>query len=235
MSQVRIPVSRDESREAQQRSRARHREYVADLESRVKRYEQQGVSATLEMQRAARAVVARNARLLALLRLRGVQQHEIDAFLALPETHDAPEVLKAQTESDASMFDSPNTVQPCSVASSTTASPETVSSVQEQETSRRNGCSSKSNCGPSKPEVSCTRVQNCNPPAAALPMDSSRQSDAACAQAREETSCEEAAFIIASLRGHGDVIEARQTLGCADNSACSVKNTHLFQLMNDMS
>ncbi|KAK0749857.1 hypothetical protein B0T18DRAFT_427913 [Schizothecium vesticola] len=55
------------NRQSQQRSRARKADLVASLRDQVAAYERAGVAATLEMQRAARAVMEENERLRALL------------------------------------------------------------------------------------------------------------------------------------------------------------------------
>jgi hypothetical protein len=47
-----------------------------------------------------------------------------------------------------------------------------------------------------------------------------------------ETSCEDAASIIASMRGHADREQVREELGCGSKRDCNVKNTTLFQLMD---
>ncbi|KAI0165698.1 hypothetical protein GGR57DRAFT_497174 [Xylariaceae sp. FL1272] len=47
------------------------------------------------------------------------------------------------------------------------------------------------------------------------------------------TSCDDAATIIAGFRGHGDVSQARQSLGCGNRRNCHVKNTRLFQLLDE--
>ncbi|KAI0204975.1 hypothetical protein F4808DRAFT_316825 [Astrocystis sublimbata] len=47
------------------------------------------------------------------------------------------------------------------------------------------------------------------------------------------TSCDDAANIIANFQGHGDVSQARNALGCGDAADCHVKNTRLFQLMDE--
>ncbi|ETI25431.1 hypothetical protein G647_02204 [Cladophialophora carrionii CBS 160.54] len=48
----------------------------------------------------------------------------------------------------------------------------------------------------------------------------------------EETSCEEAARIIASLRGHVTPDEVWNELGCGTTQACRVKNLAVFELMD---
>ncbi|KAK8068849.1 hypothetical protein PG994_005465 [Apiospora phragmitis] len=81
---VRVPADREANRRSQQQARQRQREYVAGLESRLAEHESRGVQATMEVQRAARAVAATNEKLLALLKMHGVQEAEIDAFLREP-------------------------------------------------------------------------------------------------------------------------------------------------------
>ncbi|KAK4193845.1 hypothetical protein QBC35DRAFT_480423 [Podospora australis] len=73
--------TRNRIRDNQRRSRARKKEYVAELEQRIRNYEQQGAQASLEIQAAARKVAAENAQLRALLRLHGVSDEGIAAFL----------------------------------------------------------------------------------------------------------------------------------------------------------
>lgn len=49
-----------------------------------------------------------------------------------------------------------------------------------------------------------------------------------------ETSCDAAAEILAELHSHRDTVEARRALGCTGTSNCSVKNTTIFQLMDEL-
>ncbi|CAG9990804.1 unnamed protein product [Clonostachys byssicola] len=56
-----------QDRENQRRSRARRRDYIEHLEARVREYEKAGAQATIEMQKAARAVQAENRSLRAIL------------------------------------------------------------------------------------------------------------------------------------------------------------------------
>lgn len=69
-------------RDNQRRSRARRKEYVQDLEARLRRVELQGVEAATEIQAAARRVADENRRLRALLARHGVADDAIDAWLA---------------------------------------------------------------------------------------------------------------------------------------------------------
>ncbi|KAL2175700.1 uncharacterized protein P884DRAFT_279172 [Thermothelomyces heterothallicus CBS 202.75] len=74
--------NRDRVRDNQRRSRARKREYIQELEQRLRLAEQRGVQASLELQAAARQVAEENKKLRLLLRLHGVSDRSIDAYLA---------------------------------------------------------------------------------------------------------------------------------------------------------
>ncbi|RFU78695.1 hypothetical protein TARUN_3542 [Trichoderma arundinaceum] len=76
---------KDQNRECQRRSRARRKELVDDLKKQLEEYQRQGATASLEMQKAARAVNFENQRLRSLLHLLGVSQGEIQQYLASPE------------------------------------------------------------------------------------------------------------------------------------------------------
>ncbi|KAK9776669.1 hypothetical protein AB5N19_11219 [Seiridium cardinale] len=71
-------------RDNQRRSRARRKEYVQELEQRLRVYEQQGVEASTEIQQAARRVVEENKKLRALLNEHGIGDSSIDSFLQSP-------------------------------------------------------------------------------------------------------------------------------------------------------
>ncbi|KAK9414316.1 hypothetical protein SUNI508_02415 [Seiridium unicorne] len=236
---VRIPLSRDESRQAQQRSRARHRDYVASLERRVAEFEQQGVQATVDMQRAARVVAVKNEKLLALLALHGVHQPEIDAFLAMPDVIGATSAGGAQTQpllSPPSTMTAPAASRPLPIVAEPTSrgtSEETMVPDRPMEGSR-SICNNASDCRPANLGLYQTKQSVCNPLLKQSAAGASAEQSHNSRSSGEVTSCETAASIIVNLRGNGDVAEARQVLGCTDNAACSVKNTHLFQLMNEL-
>ncbi|GKT84477.1 hypothetical protein Ct61P_02327 [Colletotrichum tofieldiae] len=68
-------------RDNQRRSRARHKEFVDELQRKVQEYEKRGIEASLQMQKAARDVAIENSRLRALLASRGVSNDQVDAYL----------------------------------------------------------------------------------------------------------------------------------------------------------
>lgn len=69
-------------RDNQRRSRARRQEYLHELEARVRKCQEDGVQANMELQVAARRVVEENRLLHALLQDMGLQQQDVDARLA---------------------------------------------------------------------------------------------------------------------------------------------------------
>ncbi|KAL7933007.1 hypothetical protein V8C35DRAFT_281332 [Trichoderma chlorosporum] len=75
---------KDQNRESQRRSRARRTELINDLKKQVQDYQQQGASASFEMQRMAQAVTLENQRLRTLLNQHGVSQDEINRYISPP-------------------------------------------------------------------------------------------------------------------------------------------------------
>jgi hypothetical protein len=83
------PVDADRAlrlRENKRRNRQRQKDYTAELESRLRRLESEGIKATQEVQSAARKVVEDNSRLKALLRFKGVDEHTISTWTPEGET-----------------------------------------------------------------------------------------------------------------------------------------------------
>ncbi|KAK4666942.1 hypothetical protein QC763_304730 [Podospora pseudopauciseta] len=68
----------------QRLSRARRKEYISSLESRIREHEEKGVQATLEIQLAARKVAEENQRLRELLGKVGVSEAGIREYLQQP-------------------------------------------------------------------------------------------------------------------------------------------------------
>ncbi|ORX95698.1 hypothetical protein BCR34DRAFT_193944 [Clohesyomyces aquaticus] len=72
-------------RDNQRRSRARRKEYLQELEAKLRSCEQMGVEASAEIQSAARKVLEENRKLRALLVERGVPESEIAAVMGSNE------------------------------------------------------------------------------------------------------------------------------------------------------
>ncbi len=97
-SELQNPNSVIRIRNNQWRSRARRKEYLQELESKLRKYENMGVKASMEIQASARLVAEENRRLGALLQSRGVMGQGINtAIRALS--------VEAQAPSTASIFE----------------------------------------------------------------------------------------------------------------------------------
>ncbi|OCK83432.1 hypothetical protein K432DRAFT_379524 [Lepidopterella palustris CBS 459.81] len=86
-------------RDNQRRSRARRKEYLQEIETKLRHCEQMGVEASAEIQSAARKVLEENKRLRALLRERGVSESEIHSIMGttdrMPEYASPAPMLEA--------------------------------------------------------------------------------------------------------------------------------------------
>lgn len=76
-------------RDNQRRSRARRKEYLQELEARLRQCELQGIEASSEIQMAARRVADENKKLRALLAQHGVADDTIETCLQSPTTADS--------------------------------------------------------------------------------------------------------------------------------------------------
>ncbi|KAJ6200251.1 hypothetical protein J3E72DRAFT_392108 [Bipolaris maydis] len=75
-------------RDNQRRSRARRKEYLQELETKLRTYEQIGIEASSEIQSAARTVLEENRKLKAILRDQGMSEQEVSAVLEnTPDQH----------------------------------------------------------------------------------------------------------------------------------------------------
>ncbi|KAI0159000.1 hypothetical protein BJ166DRAFT_499030 [Pestalotiopsis sp. NC0098] len=109
-------------RENQRRSRARRKEYLQELEQRIRAYEQQGIEASTEIQQAARKVADENRKLRALLVQQGIDESSIESYLHSPTAtpsigqsaagESATQVLDHLLVSRHSSFDSTGTSLP---------------------------------------------------------------------------------------------------------------------------
>ncbi|KAK8104379.1 uncharacterized protein PG998_011412 [Apiospora kogelbergensis] len=246
---VRVPADREANRQSQQQARQRQREYVASLEKKVTEYERRGVQATIEVQRAARAVAATNEKLLALLKVHDVQDAEIEAFLREPTPEQgakatAPPIASpscgayvqiSNSSQSAEMPTSlpPLKMHPLSALLSTENLPKAATPrlPSQLPPGRVPGCNiPTANIGDSEQTNSCGKNAPgipCSPDAGAQPVTSKYQEIPG-----QETSCDTAASIISEIHGLNDLSEARTVLGCTTPGSCSVRNIRLFELMD---
>lgn len=92
-------------RDNQRRSRARRKEYLNDLEDKFRHCEQQGVTASAEMQEAARRVLEENRRLREILLQKGIATEEIETLV--PSSSETPESEAFPAAKEDSQYPSP--------------------------------------------------------------------------------------------------------------------------------
>jgi hypothetical protein len=110
------------NRENQRRSRARRKDYIQELEQRIRAYEVAGVRATAEVQAAARKVAEENTNLRSLLSMCGVDDRRTEEFLrtgnaSFVVTENAGCDLKTTFGKEASLTEKANVaMQDCAAA-----------------------------------------------------------------------------------------------------------------------
>ncbi|KAG8665480.1 hypothetical protein FPOAC1_010276 [Fusarium poae] len=235
--QARTPESLALNRENQRRSRARQRELLDDLQGRVREYERRDAQATLEMQRVARVVAGENAALRSLLAAKGVAPEEVESHLEAVK-HQDKTTIKAGVSSFTPVSTPSSTMSPVAIPSG--PMPFIQSQCQPQ------GCGPVENGNPpinfqpvmySPPTPvtitnTCTEESGCCPRPQPPPQQS--QPEIQHPRSIDKIHCMEAATILAQIKGHSDIYNARAALGCADNENCMVRNTDLLTLMDEM-
>lgn len=246
-------------RDNQRRSRNRRKELIDDLQKRIQEYEQKGVTATQEVQRAARRVAEENASLRDLLSRRGVSQGEIADHLRsfraqgpslIPVYHSTitePESIgrrKITSERDHTLNQThfrpvgqDQLFQQQQRPALVDASADRLSDVHELPRSSEI-ISQDHNCQ----SIQRTNDKSCRKPAPEEP-ECPNTADCFCPPSTTanyqppdvgfEISCEAAATIIVEMRGDGDIDSARASLGCSGPEECSVKNSTVLQIMDE--
>ena len=242
-------------RENQRRARVRRKELIDELTSRVRNYETQGVTATIQVQEAARKVLLENRQLRALLAERGVSTVEVEAFLH-PKIHDASFTAALPTQEPADIIGTQSQAAPPEApeqpaemrglnatnqllsAASPPITPIDIGFRSVSEAGEKGEC-----IGPSNGTRLLRHnkhlekdLEGGNP----LPNLLSPISDCYCPEIdpvphqaqSSETECSAAANILASFRGHGDVERARAELGCPENAECSITNVALLHALD---
>ena len=199
-------------RDNQRRSRARRKEYILELEERVRRFERLGVEATREVQAAGRKVAAENTLLRSLLRHHGVTENNVGEYLrskTRPDPHPHPSVI---APFNSRVHDPEHKMDPVggSFSPSNSVIIRHASPLNDQAAS----ADQPSDVDPVIPKAS------------RAPQPGGKQG------AGQATSCETAARIISSLRGHSDMQGLRSELGCHSESKCTVKNMDIFEILD---
>ncbi|KAF2222576.1 hypothetical protein BDZ85DRAFT_282631 [Elsinoe ampelina] len=190
----------ERNRLKQQRSRARRKEYLTDLEDRLRTYERQGVQASVEVQSAARHVVAENQALRKLLAQHGAQPAEIEAF------------VKSQLE-----------------ASKSTTQPEHIAKPKSTSQARSHQQLATPTLSPtqrSPPAQTVAPNLEMNAESAEIAIATTNRNGVY----TDHISCEEAAQVIASMRGAANASEIFPELGCSQSQKCMVKSSIVFEL-----
>ncbi|KAI1497459.1 hypothetical protein F5X99DRAFT_362464 [Biscogniauxia marginata] len=245
---IRGPADLVQNRQNQRRCRARRNEYVAALEARLREYEASEVQASIDMQRAARAVVWKSERLVMLLARHGVSQEEVNAFLQLSDEHAQATITPyvaplnlvpcgsgQSSNEDAAATTTTNNHAPKSSQNEGVSIPYSSAELGEYEMPANHAVPPFSTCRNTGGRNTSLEIRDnqtitiCNGKVEdhkfSTPTDGASHSFL--------TSCDTAASIIADLQGHGDAIQAREVLGCGSKKKCHVKNTRLFQLIDE--
>ncbi|KAB8437332.1 hypothetical protein FH972_025012 [Carpinus fangiana] len=223
------------NREKQRASRARKLEHTQALEEKVRRFEREGVCATVAVQTAARQVAQENRLLRELLWQQGFSEARIDEYLRASkdvtatgrhhgETVDTRFVRQAghesqklsrqihKSNSSVAIVKMENGVQsaPATKIMTRSITPSTLDSLSRSpEDLAANSIRPEQAQAPPILEVAnlCTGTAG-----------------------KDETSCMDAAMIIASMRGQGRVEDILPELGCKASEKCYVKNSVVFNL-----
>jgi hypothetical protein len=97
MKKSSVPLA-DRARQSQQRSRARRKQLIHELNERIRSFEQQEIRASSAMQRAAKKVLWENTQLRDLLVSKGVTSEEISKYLSDHQSEGA--ISKSKTNDD---------------------------------------------------------------------------------------------------------------------------------------
>ncbi|KAF1991958.1 hypothetical protein K402DRAFT_75222 [Aulographum hederae CBS 113979] len=242
-------------RENQRRARARRKDLIDGLQSRVRDSKNQGAVATAHMQKAARKVLLENGRLRVLLETKGVPAAEIEAFLERCDSNDPLTVtlstletvglVSAQNQSTrAADLQKPADMHNSSASKQmapATSLPHVLmeGGFEGANPAGKSGHSTGSSCGtelwqPGKRSEEDAEHRSPIPDLLGPVSDCfCPEIDPAPTQIQScETDCSIAATILAGFRGHGDLEDARAELGCPDTAQCSIKNAALLHAMD---
>ncbi|KAJ5731742.1 uncharacterized protein N7483_006250 [Penicillium malachiteum] len=225
-------------RDNQRRSRARRKEYIQDLEQRLRKFETEGIQATREVQEAGRKVAVENRLLRSLLILNDVSDQTVQEYL---RAHTA-DISLPTSRSEAVLLARSHLGQ--SPRSNTVDSGERIpsnygrndSSPERTVTEPSLSTSSSSPVPHPRLAVPDTQISDRDPldsptpgTSTLLPPSGHQESG----QSGQYTSCETAAGIISSMRSYPNMQDVRSELGCQSSSSCMVKNMDIFQLLNE--
>ncbi len=209
---------------------------MRDLRRQLDERERLGVQATFEMQQAARQVARENERLRALLFQRGISDAEVEEFLGRGEGPIDNQLVRNGLTTRASipsstprvsslmaLLNGEHTKTPArsfhleSSSETPPRSKEEKSRLFEPMGTHEDGTPTFLGDWPGSSETTLSYLTD---------PDVRHKSGM-------ETSYEVAAAILANMQGHEDTSRARVVLGCTSPSTCIVKNTRVFDLLDE--
>ncbi len=241
------------NRENQRRSRARRKDYIQELEQRLRQYEIAGVKATAEVQAAARKVSEENTSLRSLLGICGVDTGRIEEFLRTGaasfhkhSSHDmkthAALLLRecASTRSCAvTHVRTPPALETdvCTrdvqhIAKTPDAVKLDTNAISYVSTNHVNSQTTVDGNRIKSPVIHAERHRIPPTPRCSTVESPTSSDQGRSTGARDEISCVAAAEIIAGMRGHDDPEQVWPELGCSSSRKCMVKNMAIFQIMD---
>jgi hypothetical protein len=194
------------------------------------------------MQRVARAVAGENAALRGLLAAKGVSAEEVEAHVEAVKREERA-IVKTGVSSVTPASTPSCTASPVEVASRpmlcSQSQPQAYGPVRENSNPPFSFQPKiYSPPTPATTVTSCTEESGCcprpQPQSQPQPQLQPQQLEAQGPRSPDKIHCMEAATILAQIRGHSDVSNARASLGCASNDNCMVRNTDLLNLMDEM-
>lgn len=221
-------------RDNQRRSRARRKEYVRDLEQRLRRFENLGVEATQEVQAAGRKVAEENVLLRSLLRHLGVAEKEVQEYLKSHATYPIPYTTSSATSPPLAISRLPTTGS-CNLKSRDISQLNSFHRESNYILREKDAISVGSSPldsvihSPSNPLH--THASSAEQLAAGdVPIDV--QENRAREDTAHSTSCETAAKLIMTMRSYPDIRDVRSELGCHSESNCTVRNMDIFEILD---
>lgn len=222
-------------RDNQRRSRARRKEYIQQLEQRLRFFESQGVVASQEVQQAGRKVAKENSLLRSLLLLRGVTQEEIEDFFKSHAEYTPRVMLRSASAINRPL--TPHHGLPIDLGVSERPWDGKTSNLPKGDDI--DGRRVLSHCRSVEAHADCSmHGLTTNQPSTRIPADIPENTPTL--QPFKEnhqeqghfTSCESAARIIAGSRSYSDTNDLRSELGCGAEANCMVKNLTLFEMLD---
>lgn len=251
------PNNLDRIRNNQRRSRARRKEYLQELEGKLRKYESMGMEASMEIQASARLVAEENKRLRALLQSRGIMSLEIDTAIGTSGVSlGAPtkaEILDAKLNTPKACYRNRSNIGCSPPQPDKSGQPQTSAGGRDITkrplplmplmTTLQNPTSL-----PASPALdswlssSSLTSSSLTTPAFSPPKSSSHLGDhfpeaapdlsAEMSPDNDTSSCTFAANIITSMRADVSVEDVKIELGCGKDAECKVDNSTFFTAMD---